>query len=138
MQIQFITDFCFWSKREDVLHFLRISELYLPVCLANTEKYQCGFFLRNLQYYYVDYQCRLNFWKRDRRQPSNKDKIATFMAEAEIIIKSWNPKMAKNQVSHFLVTGKKEPPNLVSLPCSVFFFCTNELILFSLQFNIDF
>ena len=26
MQI-FFTDFCFWSKREDVLHFLRISEL---------------------------------------------------------------------------------------------------------------
>ena len=82
---------------------------------------------------------RLNFWKRDRRQPSNKDKIATFMAEAEIIIKSWNPKMAKNQVSHFLVTGKKEPPNLVSLPCSVcilfaqtnlFYFLFNLILIF--------
>ena len=128
----FFTDFCFWSKREDVLHFLRISELYLPVCLANTEKYNADFF-----HGILFKTTRLNFWKRHRRQPSNKDKIATFMVEAEIIIKSWNPKMAKNQVSHFLVTGKKEPPNLVSLPYSVLVlfntcFCTNELILFSL------
>ena len=52
------------------------------------------------------------------------------MAEAEIIIKSWNPKMAKNQVSHFLVTGKKEPPNLVNLPCSVPSFAQTNLFYF--------
>ena len=98
----------------------------MPVCLANPEKYQCGFFHGILLK-----TTRLNFWKRDRRQPSNKDKIATFMAEAEIIIKSWNPKMAKNQVSHFLVTGKKEPPNLVSLPCSVFFLHKRTYFIFS-------
>ena len=128
----FFTDFCFWSKREDVLHFLRISELYLPVCLANPETYQCGFF-----HGILFKTTRLNFWKRDRRQSSNKDKIATFMAEAEIIIKSWNPKMAKNQVSHFLVTGKKEPPNLVSLPCSVcILFAETDLFYFYFLFNL--